>query len=99
MAPLVAFCIRCIINAFHTRVFGELKHIAGNETVLKNHRSKGERWRYALGDAWEPKKMDAESTLDSAVSNGVLIPVVIFILTLPSKQFHWSHGSDVLILL
>ncbi|KAF4346925.1 hypothetical protein G4B88_024322, partial [Cannabis sativa] len=75
LAPLMAFCVKCIISAFHTRVFGELRHKAVNESVLKNHRSRGERWRYALGDAWEPEKLDTESILDSTDQSEDLVEI------------------------
>ncbi|PON74515.1 LysM domain containing protein [Parasponia andersonii] len=65
LVPLMTFCIRCIMGAFHTRVFGELRHQAVKESVVKHHRSRGGRWRSALGDAWEPEKTDTESIPDS----------------------------------
>lgn len=72
----MAFCIRCIIGAFQTRVFGGLRHRAVNESVVKHHRSRGGRWRSALGDAWEPEpeKTDAESLPDSTVS--ITVPIL-----------------------
>lgn len=56
------------MGAFHARVFGEFRHQAVDESVVKHHKSRGGRWRSALGDAWEPEKMGAEFISDSTVS-------------------------------
>ncbi|XP_024023754.1 uncharacterized protein LOC21397435 isoform X1 [Morus notabilis] len=65
LVSLVAFCIRCIVGAFHNRASGEFRHKNVNESDVKHLRSQGGRWRSALGDAWEPERTDGDSIPDS----------------------------------
>lgn len=65
LIPLLAFCIRCIIGAFHNRASGEFRHKAVNESDVRHQRLQGKRWRSALGDAWESDRKDADSSPDS----------------------------------
>ncbi|KAL5559835.1 hypothetical protein UlMin_036046 [Ulmus minor] len=65
LVPLIAFCIRCIIGAFHARISGKFRLQATDESDVKPHRSRGGRWKSALIDTMEPDMLDAESIPDS----------------------------------
>lgn len=59
VVPLIAFCIRCMIGAFHAKV-------AQSEEI--QHEPKRTRWKYALSDITEADIPDAESTSDFKAS-------------------------------
>lgn len=81
VVSLLAFCIRCIVGAFHNRASGQFRHKNVNESDVKQLRSQGGRWRSALGDAWEPERTDGDSIPDSRVSSeGSNFPCSIFAL-------------------
>ncbi|CAK7327834.1 unnamed protein product [Dovyalis caffra] len=65
LVPVIAFCIRCIIGAFHTRARRDLGFQASNESGTHHDVPKSKRWKYALSDMKEPDNFDGESVLDS----------------------------------
>ncbi|KAF5479425.1 hypothetical protein F2P56_000245 [Juglans regia] len=60
LVPLVAFCIRLILDAFHTRVAGELKDEVASESECQHHRCRSMRWKSVLSDIEEIDSVDAE---------------------------------------
>ncbi|KAH7568295.1 hypothetical protein JRO89_XS07G0272800 [Xanthoceras sorbifolium] len=65
LVPLLAFCIRCMIGAFRTRVAGDSRHQAVNESKGHHRGSKSMRWKSALSDITEADIPEHESRLDS----------------------------------
>ncbi|KAG2714119.1 hypothetical protein I3760_03G011100 [Carya illinoinensis] len=60
LVPLVAFCVRLVLDAFHTRVAGELKDEVASESEYQHHRCRSMRWKSALSDIEEIDSVDAE---------------------------------------
>ncbi|KAG8633596.1 hypothetical protein MANES_18G121000v8 [Manihot esculenta] len=81
LVPLIAFCIRCIVGAFHTGVFRDTR-----QQTLDKSRShdgpRGMRWKYALSDIEDPK-LDPGSSIESNVSTlmcflyHLLLPLIL----------------------
>ncbi|XP_042483388.1 uncharacterized protein LOC122063748 isoform X2 [Macadamia integrifolia] len=65
LLPLIAFCIRCIMDAFHLRVNKNLKHQAPSESEAYCHGSRTMRWKSALSELTEQDALDDESRQDS----------------------------------
>ncbi|XP_031283750.1 uncharacterized protein LOC116142456 isoform X2 [Pistacia vera] len=65
MVPLIAFCIRCIIGSFNTRISGNSRHQTVNESKGHHHGSKIVRWKSALGDIMEADSSDSETRSES----------------------------------
>ncbi|KAF6167016.1 hypothetical protein GIB67_041271 [Kingdonia uniflora] len=65
LAPLVAFCIRCILGVFHRRRARSFKHQDINASGSHDHGSRSIRWKTALRDIREPDAFDTESRKDS----------------------------------
>ncbi|XP_019152185.1 PREDICTED: uncharacterized protein LOC109148877 isoform X2 [Ipomoea nil] len=59
LVPLLAFCIRCIMDAFLNRNVGDGKLQAMNEPSIDNHGSKS-RWKLALSDLRDPDVPDTD---------------------------------------
>ncbi|KAH9781457.1 hypothetical protein KPL71_008496 [Citrus sinensis] len=53
VVPLIAFCIRCMIGAFHTRIAGGSGHQVANGSKGRHPGSKTVRWKSALRDIIE----------------------------------------------
>ncbi|KAH9725368.1 hypothetical protein KPL70_007858 [Citrus sinensis] len=53
VVPLIAFCIRCMIGAFHTRIAGGSGHRVANGSKGRHPGSKSVRWKSALRDIIE----------------------------------------------
>ncbi|KAB1210930.1 hypothetical protein CJ030_MR6G019679 [Morella rubra] len=53
LIPLIAFCVRCIIAAFQTRVTGELKEELVSESEGRHQKCRSMRWKSALSDTRE----------------------------------------------
>lgn len=53
VVPLIAFCIRCMIGAFHTRIAGGSGHQVANGSKGRHPGSKSVRWKSALRDIIE----------------------------------------------
>lgn len=53
VVPLIAFCIRCMIGAFHTRIAGGSGHRVANGSKGRHPGSKTVRWKSALRDIIE----------------------------------------------
>ncbi|KAE8022305.1 hypothetical protein FH972_008115 [Carpinus fangiana] len=62
LVPLIAFCIRCIIAAFHTRAAGELRSQVVSESEGRQPGCRSVRWKSALSDIRETDNLDAESS-------------------------------------
>ncbi|XP_059451230.1 uncharacterized protein LOC132182038 [Corylus avellana] len=62
LVPLIAFCIRCIIAAFHTRAAGELRSQVVSESEGRHPGCRSVRWKSALSDIRETDNLDAESS-------------------------------------
>lgn len=81
LVPLIAFCIRCIVGAFHTGVFRDTR-----QQTLDKSRShdgpRGMRWKYALSDIEDPK-LDPGSSIESNASTlmcflyHLLLPLIL----------------------
>ncbi|XP_043718878.1 uncharacterized protein LOC122666849 isoform X2 [Telopea speciosissima] len=65
LLPLIAFCIRCIMGAFHLRVDKNLKHQAVSESEAYCHGTRTMRWKSALSEITEPDPLHADSRQDS----------------------------------
>ncbi|XP_044510937.1 uncharacterized protein LOC123229295 isoform X1 [Mangifera indica] len=61
LVPLIAFCIRCIIDSFNTRISGKLRLKAVNASKGHHHGSKSMRWKSALRDIMEADNSDSET--------------------------------------
>ncbi|XP_031112720.1 uncharacterized protein LOC116016544 isoform X2 [Ipomoea triloba] len=59
LVPLLAFCIRCVMDAFLNRNVGDGKLQAMNEPNIDNHGSKS-RWKLALSDLRDPDAPDTD---------------------------------------
>ncbi|XP_048226501.1 uncharacterized protein LOC8263229 isoform X4 [Ricinus communis] len=62
LVPLIAFCITCILGAFHTRVPSDMGRRAVDKSRKKGHNSM--RWKNALSDIKEQDNLDSESSTD-----------------------------------
>ncbi|KAJ4713770.1 LysM domain containing protein [Melia azedarach] len=65
LVPLIAFCITCMIGAFHTRITGDSGRQSVNESKGHRHGSKNVRWKSALCDIIEGDALDSDSIPDS----------------------------------
>lgn len=65
LVPALAFCIRCIIGAFHTRARRNLGCQASNESRRHHDVPESKRWKHALSDIREPDNLDGEPILNS----------------------------------
>ncbi|KAK4567639.1 hypothetical protein RGQ29_003409 [Quercus rubra] len=65
LVPLIAFCVRCIISALHTRVAGKFRHQVVNESEGRRHGCRSMRWKSALSEILEPDTLDAVSSSHS----------------------------------
>ncbi|KAK3229939.1 hypothetical protein Dsin_001820 [Dipteronia sinensis] len=63
LVPLTVFCIRCMIGAFHTRVAGNMRNQAVNESRGHLHHLKSMRWKSALSDITEADTLDSDSMI------------------------------------
>ncbi|KAJ6885199.1 hypothetical protein NC652_032022 [Populus alba x Populus x berolinensis] len=71
LVPALAFCIRCIIGAFHTRARRNLGCQASNESRRHHDVPESKRWKHALSDIREPDNLDGEPILNSTVSSSL----------------------------
>lgn len=65
LVPALAFCIRCIIGAFHTRARRNLECQASNESRRHHDVPESKHWKHALSDIREPDNLDGEPILNS----------------------------------
>ncbi|KAG6751036.1 hypothetical protein POTOM_045553 [Populus tomentosa] len=73
LVPALAFCIRCIIGAFHTRARRNLGCQASNESRRHHDVPESKRWKHALSDLREPDNLDGEPILNSTAANILLL--------------------------
>ncbi|KAJ9167321.1 hypothetical protein P3X46_021984 [Hevea brasiliensis] len=63
LVPLIAFCIRCIVGAFHTGFFRDMRQETSDKS-RSHDGNRGMRWKYALSDIEDPN-LDSESRIES----------------------------------
>lgn len=93
LVPLIAFCIRCVIGVFCTKIIGSsMRH---HQETHQHGSSRGMRWKSALLEPKEAGTMDAGSATDVSPAWPMLLLFAVVHISAGFLSMDYQHKKMI----